>query len=364
MQHSYPATHGPSRPSSRRQSPTNLDSAEFSAGAAQPQGRPYDPPRMSATTTTTNQLYQSATQAGYPYYLQAAASSYHTQTATSASSHQNYNVYPTNTQSYQQTGASYQSAPMFAGTSSSYYDSSAQPSINYTPDSIHQHAAAAYSSTSQPVPSVNHASSEKRTKPSKPTASTSRRPKDSNPDMNSKMGRWRLGGNPSAQPASQLFAVGELKRKDRAPSPTETASATEAPTNKKAKPATTGAGTSQGAQRSDAAGKAKKHRDKLNRDIAELATRLPHHLQLFEDKPSVANIRQAIIHIDELENEAAQLRGAHVACQQEIYRLESVNYENREQIHALRCDLGIKDARIGELERELQTCQYSHPRRV
>ncbi|TFY83637.1 hypothetical protein EWM64_g375 [Hericium alpestre] len=171
------------------------------------------------------------------------------------------------------------------------------------------------------------------------------------------MGRWRLGMTAPTQPPSQHFAIGELKRKDRAPSPTEMTSAAEALTSKRAKPAATGAGTSEGVHKSDRAEKAKKHRDKLSRDVAELATRLPQHLQLFEDKPTVANIRQAIIHIDELENEAAQLRAAHVqATRQNIaYQHELQALRNEKRTNAQ--DLARLNNRIGELELELQAWQ-------
>ncbi|TFY81254.1 hypothetical protein EWM64_g2762 [Hericium alpestre] len=321
MQH--PSTPGPSR----RRSPASLEPATFGPGAEQSRASQHDYAHTFMMTATPNAYYPYTTQAGY--------------------------ANDTNVQPYQQTGASY-GAPA-EWPKPSYHGPSGQSSTNYSPSSADQYAATiASTSTRQSAASGSHASSEKRSKAPKPIASTSRRPKDSKPDMSSKMGRWRLGSNAPAQAPSQFFAVGELKRKDRAPSPTEMTSAAEAPTNKKAKPAATGVGTSEGVQKSDRAEKAKKHRDKLSRDVADLATRLPQHLQLFEDKPTVANIRQAIIHIDELENEAAQLRAAHfqaarqsIAFQDQIRELQSERLTHAQDLTRLK-------KRIDELDLELQ----------
>ncbi|TFY83657.1 hypothetical protein EWM64_g346 [Hericium alpestre] len=257
---------------------------------------------------------------------------------TSSTNDQNHNSYPTNTQSYQRTGTSYQSTPTADWNSFSYHDPLARPSNSYTMDSAPQHAAAASSSTSQAVPSANPASSEKRTKASKPAASTARRPKDSNADMNSKMGRWRLGKDAPAQAQSQLFAVGELKRKVRASSPPETTREAEAVTKK--------------AKESE---RSRNGRAELREDIAKLTEKLPLRLRYYKDKPSNKNVANAVTYIDEQNARIGRLE-----VEVEIFDLRIRNQALRNENELQRDRLTEKDSRIRELE-ERQLWQYPNP---
>ncbi|TFY74739.1 hypothetical protein EWM64_g9273 [Hericium alpestre] len=100
----------------------------------------------------------------------------------------------------------------------------------------------------------------------------------------------------------------------------------------------------------------KGHRKNRTEAIAELAERLPSHLQVYE-APSVKHIRQAIVHIDEqtahigrLENESIQSRAAQAQFAFESRDLRSRNETLMGENKYLRCVIVEKDQRIGQLE--------------
>ncbi|TFY81249.1 hypothetical protein EWM64_g2759 [Hericium alpestre] len=156
--------------------------------------------------------------------------------------------------------------------------------------------------------------------------------------MTSMTGRMRLpiGGNAQAEAVPQSSRVGE-KRKDRASSPS-TSDAEALPFRKKE------------------ALRVKGHRKNRTEAIAELAERLPSHLQVYE-APSVKHIRQAIVHIDEqtarigrLENENAQFRAAQVHLTSENYVIRKKNETLLDENDFLQRAINEKDTRIRQLE--------------
>ncbi|TFY77508.1 hypothetical protein EWM64_g6504, partial [Hericium alpestre] len=280
----------------------------------------YAHPRRNATTNTH---YPYAMQAGYTNYTQTAEFSLYTDAAGTSSSYQHPNgLYPANNQSDQQTGVPFQGAPP-DWPSPAYHDHSAQPSVRYSQNSNQPYATAdASSSSNQYASKAKLPPSKARIAGSQRTSSHSRPGDDTlshKAEMTSMTGRMRLpiGGNAHAEAVPQSSRVGE-KRKDRASSPS-TSDAEALPFRKKE------------------ALRVKGHRKNRTEAIAELAERLPSHLQVYE-APSVKHIRQAIIHIDEqsarierLEDEAGQARAAQFASDQEIDSLRTDNSVLRRQ---------------------------------
>ncbi|TFY81253.1 hypothetical protein EWM64_g2763 [Hericium alpestre] len=278
MQHS--STSGPSR----RWSPVSLDRSTFDAGAEQSLGLQCGHTQASATIGTTDKYYPYATQAGYANYMQTAGSSYHPPTAGRSSSYQYHNnLYPTNLQLNQQTGASYQGAAADWSTSA-YHGHSARPSVSYSSQSPDQHnPTTASSSSSQAKVKAKLPGQKKRTIASQPAASTSHsRSSDDKTKMRGMIGRMRLpvGGSTPMEATSLPSAVGD-KRKDRTSPLPETSSAAEPRKGKKARPADMAAEKVLEAKRAREAERVQSYRDKQSSDIARLTEKLPSHLRLF-----------------------------------------------------------------------------------
>ncbi|TFY81239.1 hypothetical protein EWM64_g2773 [Hericium alpestre] len=302
-------------------------------------------------TATTNANYPYATQAEYTNYAQTAGSSYHSHMTRNSSSYQYHNnLYPTNFQSDQQTNALYQSTATCDWSSSGYYDHAAQASVSYNSSSSNQRAAgAASSSSSQHAPKAKLPSSKKWAK----AASTSQsRPSEDKAKMRSMLGRIRLPiGSTSMEAASPASAAGD-KRKDRtSPVPGATSTA-EPPTTKKARPLDVEKDKARKANKD----KTQHWRDQQASDLAKLTEKLPDHMRKYTsgDKPSPQNVGQAVIHIDNLENELEQLRATRT-------QLLSENAAIRAEHTALRFDLLDRDKKIGNLERELQMWRCAYP---
>ncbi|TFY81244.1 hypothetical protein EWM64_g2767 [Hericium alpestre] len=325
----------------RRWSPASLDPTMFDAGAEQSLASQYDYSRISRTTATTNAYHPYITQPEYTNYTQTAESSHYTHAASTSSGYQYANgLYPANNQPAYRikvlkliglrrptiiTRRNHRSATARTQPIRMLPPPARQVAVN-----MHRKLSFNHQRNEPPGLSRLHLLLTLDDDASYHKAS-----------MASMMGRARLpiGGNAYIEAVPQSSGVGD-KRKDRASSPPDTTRTAEASPVKKKKEAL----------------RVKGHRKNRTEATADLAKRLPNHLQVYET-PSMKHIRQAIVHIDEqtarigrLEDEASQLKAAQVQLVSEIRVLRRESATLLSENGFLRHVVEEKDTRIRQLE--------------
>ncbi|TFY83900.1 hypothetical protein EWM64_g84 [Hericium alpestre] len=270
-----------------------------------------------ATETTNEYCESDASLAGLSCDTQSAG--------LSSESQLHHSLYPASIQPDLQADESYRGTPTAYWSSSASYNILQWSSISYESGPAEQDIVTTAASSSNPIQPIFNSSPPSLATPieaSQLAASTSRfrLREDSHSfstaneiDMQGKMGRWRI-----APPSP---ALGEKRKKRTSPTPPPTPDVTsdvESLTSKKAR------------ARTAAAMKSAKHRESTNYDMAKLAALLPRHLQLYEPKPSVRYVKQAITYIEELndrikrlKDEAAELAAALTACLEDNQRMRS-----------------------------------------